>query len=73
LLHQAHSLGVRDRLLELPLDFVAVAHQRAVEEFELAPAPGFIVAVEQAPGVEEQLERRERALLEELGVNLGLE
>ena len=73
LLDEPDAARVTGGLLQLRLDLFAVSHQHPIEKLDLATAPTLIVAVEQTSGVEKQLERRERSLLQELRIHLRLQ
>src|SRR5258708_29907845 len=59
--------------LELCPDFHLAAHEHIVERTDFPAAPTFVVAVNQAPGIDEELQGSECTLFQDLGVDLSLQ
>jgi len=53
LLHELDAARVTNRLLDLRFDLSGVPHQDAVEQVDLAAAPAFVIAIQEASGVKQ--------------------
>ena len=73
LLDESDTACVAGGGLELRPDFLLAAHEHIVERIDFPTSPTLVVAVDQAPGIDEQLQRSERALFQNLGVDLSLQ
>src|ERR1700678_1708217 len=73
LLDESDTACVAGGGLELCPDFLLAAHEHIVERINFSTAPTLVVAVDQAPGFDEELQGSERTLFQDLGVDLSLQ
>src|SRR5260370_29127642 len=59
--------------LELCPDLLLAAHEHIVERSDFLTAPTLVVAVDQAPGIDEELQGSDRTLLQDLRVDMSLQ
>ena len=71
-LDQSDAAGIAGGGFELDANLLRTAHQHLVEMIDLPAAPAFIVLVNEAPGIEQQLQRHEGPQLQQLRVDLRL-